>query len=429
MADVGLHTLAELHAAGDPDPHARFQRVDALAFGLSNTGAYVDAKRLITDPERFVIAVATGDDGRSVDAGGSGNFGFHLTLPGGASVPVGGVGDVGVLTSHRRRGILRSMMTWLIEDSAGRGELASTLTASQATIYGRFGYGVAVRQRLVEIPTSAVLRPDAPMADGTLRLHDVAADRDELLEVLPALHSACASNGALSRDRSWWEVVLGEAETYVGGFPNQRALVHLDPAGAPDGYALYRHVERWGDHGSETVLEVREVLGTAPPVELALWSAVLDVDLVVAVRAPLPDRHVLDDALLDVRSMRCRALRDHLWLRPIDVAALLSARTYSADGELVVRVEDPLHEEWGGRFRLRVAGGRATCEREGAVGPTGATPAELSVGLADLGARVLGNGSFRSVARVGRASGDPDVLALADAMFDTDPPPWTDTKF
>ncbi len=427
MADVGLHTLAELRAGGDPDPHARFQRVDALAFGLSNTGAYVDAKRLITDPDRFVIAVATGDDGRSVDAGGSGNFGFELTLPGGATVDVGGVGDVGVLTSHRRRGILRSMMAWLLEDSASRGEVASTLTASQATIYGRFGYGMAVPQRLVEIPVaSAALRPDAPVADGSLRLHDVATDREELLSVLPALHVACASNGALSRSASWWAVVLGDAETYVGGFPDQRALVHLDPAGAPDGYALYRHVERWGDHGSETVLEVREVLGTAPAVELALWSALLEVDLVTSVRAPLPARHLLDDALLDVRSMRCRALRDHLWLRPIDVAALLSARTYSADGDLVLVVDDPLRPEWGGRFRLRVVDGRGTCERDDR---GTASSADLTVGLADLGSRVLGHGSFRALGRVGRIQGDPTVLALADAMFDTDPPPWTDTKF
>ncbi|UDY37111.1 GNAT family N-acetyltransferase [Dermatobacter hominis] len=416
-------TLRSL-ADGPRDPHERFCTVDGLAFGLSNSRAYVEAKRHIMETDRFVLAVVDG-----VDAGASGNFPFQLTLPGGAHVRVAGVGDVGVLTSHRRRGILRSMVDWLLEDAAARGEVASLLTASQATIYGRFGYGMAVPMRTVEIPvTAARLRDDAPRVDGTLLLHDVAVDRDELLDLLPAIHDRCAASGTLSRSDEWWGVVLGDAETYVGGHPSQRALVHHAVDGTPDGYALYRHDERWGVHGSDSALEVREVVGMTPAVELALWTALLEVDLVTTVRAPLPAHHLLDDVLVDQRALRCTSLRDHIWLRPIDVAALLGARTYAADGVLTLSIDDAVRPGSGGTFRLQVDGGSASCERVSPA-PLGPSGADLSMSVADLGARVLGAGSFRAVARAGRIQGDADALAQADAMFDADPPPWTDTKF
>jgi predicted acetyltransferase len=418
-----IRTLDAL-AGGGGDPHERFCVVDGLAFGLSNSRAYVEAKRRIMEPDRFVLAVVDG-----IDAGASGNFGFRLTLPGGAQVPVAGVGDVGVITSHRRRGILRSMMSWLVEDASGRGEVASMLTASQATIYGRFGYGLAERNRRVEIPVaSAVLRDDAPVADGTLRVHDVAADRDDLLDLLPVLHDRFAGTGSLTRSAEWWAVVLGDAETYVGGHANQRVLVHRDVDGEPDGYAIYRHEERWGDHGSEGLLEVREVVAASPAAELAVWSALFQVDLITSVRASLPTRHLLDDALVDVRALRCNAFRDHMWLRPIDVAALLGSRTFAADGVLTLSVEDRFRPATGGTFRLHVEAGAATCERVSPA-PLGATGAGISLTVDDLGARVLGEGSFRAAARAGRVAGDLDALAQADAMFDTDPPPWTDTRF
>ena len=418
-----IRTLRSL-AGGPEDPHERFCVVDGLAFGLTNSRAYVEAKRTIMDPDRFILAVADG-----VDAGASGNFGFQLTLPGGAQVPVAGVGDVGVITSHRRRGILRSMMAWLFEDAVERGEVASLLTASQATIYGRFGFGMAEPLRRIEVPvTSSQLRDDVPVAEGSVRVHDVAHDRDLLLEQLPGLHDRCATSGSLTRTAQWWSVVLGEAETYVGGHTSQRALVHCDTAGDPDGYAIYRNEERWGDHGSQGVLEVREVVGASPAVELALWKALFEVDLIVAVRAALPAHHLLDDALVDLRAMRCSAFRDHMWLRPLDVPALLGARTYSADGVLTLSVEDRSRPATGGTFRLQVESGAATCERVSSA-PVGPAGADVALPVSDLGARVLGAGSFRAVARVGRIQGEPDALALADAMFDADPPPWTDTKF
>jgi len=153
-----------------------------------------------------------------------------------------------------------------------------------------------------------------------------------------------------------------------------------------------------------------------------------EIDLVTAVHVMLPEHHLLDDALVDRRTLRCSALRDHLWCRPIDIAGLLSARTYSADGIITLAVDDPLRPEWGGRFRLEAVDGKAECRRLGDA-VDDAADGGIGLGTAELGSVVLGGGSFRALARSGRVHGSSDDLAVADAMFDADPPPWTDTKF
>lgn len=448
-AGAEIRTLTELGAAGEPDALARFCRVDELAFGAHNDAAYVEAKRRIVDPDRFFLAVDDrGGGGSSSDVGCAGNFGFEFTLPGGATVPVSGVGDVGVVPTHRRRGILRSMIDRLLQESADRGEVASLLTASEATIYGRFGYGVAERRRVLEIPVAdAALRPEVPVAEGELRLHLVAEDRDELSTLLGRVHAQRAGTGSLSRSPQWWSVVLGDAATYVGGGAGQRVLVHRSASALDDraldgraldgralddrkvdGYAIFTPQERWGAHGSGGWLEVREVVGASPAVELALWRALFEIDLVTAVHVMLPEHHLLDDALVDRRALRCTALRDHLWLRPIDIAGLLSARTYLADGAITLFVTDPVVPEWGGRFRLEAVDGKAECRRLGDA-VDDAADGGIGLGTAELGSVVLGGGSFRALARSGRVHGSSDDLAVADAMFDADPPPWTDTKF
>src|SRR5450432_2140767 len=70
-------------------------------------------------------------------------YSFELTMPGGACVPVAGVSSVAVQPTHRRRRVLTAMMGAVHDDARSRGEIASTLTASESIIYKRFGYGAA----------------------------------------------------------------------------------------------------------------------------------------------------------------------------------------------------------------------------------------------------------------------------------------------
>src|ERR671932_1107954 len=83
--------------------------------------------------------------------GGAAAFAFELTVPGG-DVPTAGVTVVGVYPTHRRRGVLRAMMRAQLDDAHERGEPIAALFASEETIYGRFGYGVASWMGEIELP-------------------------------------------------------------------------------------------------------------------------------------------------------------------------------------------------------------------------------------------------------------------------------------
>src|SRR3989442_6067919 len=83
--------------------------------------------------------------------GGAAAFMFNMTVPGG-DLPTAGVSVVGVYPTHRRRGVLRSLMRAQLDDVHERGEPMAALWASEETIYGRFGYGVASWCGEIDIP-------------------------------------------------------------------------------------------------------------------------------------------------------------------------------------------------------------------------------------------------------------------------------------
>ena len=79
---------------------------------------------------------------------------------------------VGVSATHRRRGVLRQLMERQLDDVVDRGEPLAILTASESTIYGRFGYGLSVSHVVLEIDaTRSAFRAGAePSAPGRTRL-------------------------------------------------------------------------------------------------------------------------------------------------------------------------------------------------------------------------------------------------------------------
>src|SRR5262249_33182856 len=103
------------------------------------------------EPERSLAAFDLAAD--SADAGAlardgdivgtAGAFSFQMAVPG-AVIPVAGVSYVGGMPTHRRRGIARTLMTRQLQDIAARGsEAVAALWASEAPLYGRYGYGRA----------------------------------------------------------------------------------------------------------------------------------------------------------------------------------------------------------------------------------------------------------------------------------------------
>ena len=126
--------------------------------------------------------------------------------------------------------------------------------------------------------------------------------------------------------------------------------------------------------------------------------------------------------LADPRRLQMK-LEDQLWLRVLDVASALTARTYGRPGRLVLDVADPFLG-LGGRFELDAdEAGAATCK------PV-RRAADLEMTIADLGAVYLGGASFTALAAAGRVvERRAGALARADQLFAHHPLPWCSTFF
>ncbi|MEU6624969.1 GNAT family N-acetyltransferase [Streptomyces litmocidini] len=356
--------------------------------------------------ERGLFALAP--DGRPV--GTAASYSFELTLPGDVLVPVGGVTAVGVLPSHRRRGVLGAMMRHQLTELRARGDLLSVLLASEATIYGRFGYGPATSTQQLTVPRGrAALAPSrAPGAAGAAATGTDAGSvevlrRAECGDVLEAVYDRYRRTqpGALSRPPRWWALRAGRPP--IAPAPRYVA-VHRDADGTPDGYASYAV-------GEDRTLTVDETIACDDAVFTALARFVLGHDLVgTVVFKHVPPGHPLRWQLADFRAGEVGKDTDGLWVRLLDVPGALTARGWFADGELVLDVQDPFLGEHG-RHLLTVRDGRAACV------PTDREP-DLSLDVRDLGTVYLGGTAPSTLVRAGHVRAHrPDAAARADALF------------
>ncbi|MBP2479407.1 putative acetyltransferase [Crossiella equi] len=352
-----------------------------------------------TEMDRNLLAL-TGD-GRPV--GTAGACSFELTLPGGAVVPAAGVTSVGVLPTHRRRGLLTAMMRHQLADLRARGELLAVLLSSESLIYGRFGYGPATYTQRLTVPRHRAAFRGTPAAPGSIEL--LQRDEKLLAEVYDRYRRA--QPGALSRPKRWWS--LGAGQPPVSRAPRYLA-VHRDADGVADGYASYSGAE-------SGTITVDEIVTTDDAVHSALARFVLGHDLVnQVVFKHVPPEHPLRWQLADFNAAEQTNHTDWLWVRLLDLPRALTSRAWSADGELVLDVTDPFLDEQH-RLLLAARDGAATCT------PTGRAP-DLSLDVRDLGSVYLGGTRPSTLVRAGFVQAhQPGAVALADALFHTERPP------
>ncbi|HEY2812802.1 MAG TPA: GNAT family N-acetyltransferase, partial [Acidimicrobiales bacterium] len=260
----------EIRSIGADDLADLF-RVVNTAFGEHPTDQKLEDERLVIEYDRM-IGVAEG--GQFV--AGAGAYSFEHTLPGTTHIPVAGVTWVGCLPSHRRRGVLRSMMRFQLDDVVARGESVAILTASEAVIYGRFGYGLSSQVAWAKIPVRRAAFAIEPSAGGRFRY----VWGEERAKVLPSIFDQWRRQrpGAVDRNEGKWKFFFFDREWHRHGASEAFTVVHEDDHGNADGYAWYRTREGKVDGDSTTL--VREVIAIDPEVEAALWRFVLDLDLV-----------------------------------------------------------------------------------------------------------------------------------------------------
>jgi predicted acetyltransferase len=382
-----------------------------LSFAAPWNEAQLEAERKIWEPGRSLVATEDG-----VIVGHTCALSLDLTVPG-AQLPVAGVSMVGVLPTHRRRGVLRELMRRQLTDLYETGaEPVASLTASEPAIYGRFGYGLASEQFEVMVPKAArALREVAGIDDIRISYADPMAS----LEVCTALRNTLALDrpGMFQFDDRWKEHVIGETVVTDASNASPMRCVLAKKDGETTGYAHYRTKRSDRNH-----VDVHRVHAKDVASHMALWRFLLDQDLLThTFYGLLPCDDPLLTLLVDPRSPNAM-LRDGHWVRVVDVGRALAGRTYATEIDVVLAVEDDL--EWNaGAWHLTGGPQGATCEKT-------ERPADLRLGVRELGTVYLGRPSLERLGVAGLVEErTPGVLRATSAAFLGNRLPWLDTAF
>jgi predicted acetyltransferase len=353
----------------------------------------------------------------------------ELTVPGNAQIKASAVTAVTVRPTHRRRGLLRRMLAAEHAAARERGEVASLLYASEATIYPRFGYGVACQSGTWSVDVSAT------------GFHDAAGGRTGTVELIPADDAAVdifrdlfdawrvRQPGEIWRRPIMYRSDLGLAGQAWGETWKGFVAVHRAEHGAVDGFARYRGEAKWEHRQPRSTLNVEDLQGLSPDATVALLRFLADIDLVSTLkiehRTPT-DR--LPWLLTNPRAAEPLEMGDGMWVKLLDIPAALAARSWESGGSLVIEV---VTRDGGadGNAEDRVRVALDVSPDGGRVVETEASP-DLTIDGGALGAAYLGGSRLRdAVIAGGWAEHRPGALAEADRLLACRDAPWCSTFF
>lgn len=402
--DVEIRTIAE-------DEFETWMRAIESAFGGHVSPEDVQNERKVIDPARCLAAV----DGDNI-VGCASSVVFEMTVPGG-TIPTIGITGVGVVPTHRRRGVNTALMRRQLDDIRDEGFAIAALFASEGGIYGRFGYGLATFDAFVDIETSRSAFVPGSEGDGRVRLVERDAAKDRYLSIFD--ESRLTRPGAMRMEPNWFDYEF--AEKHFG--EERKFFFAFHETGKDvDGVAVYTIKHNWsGVPQNEVELYALDALNSSAYAQM--WRFVLDLDLVSKLTAwSRPADEPLLHLLREPRRLNMR-LKDGMWVRLLDIPRALTARRYPHEGRIVFDVRDAFCPWNEGRYALDARAEGATCEQTD-------DEAELLLTTNELAAAYLGGSTFSQLHRAGRVSEErAGAIGTADAMFAWDPPPWAMLHF
>ncbi len=397
---------------------AAIMDLDQWAFGFDDEG--LDHQPLLDGFEWdrcFGAYLAHGPDASGPFIGTTVTYSTELSVPGG-HMPCAALTFVGVHPQHRRRGVLRTMMSHHLQAVRERGtEPVSALYAAEPAIYGRFGYGLATMQMTLTLPRKAALREPTYQQPVVVRLERADADRHSDLVAAVYEQARTARPGGVSRPtRALQRLPLDDQAFVRKGAEKLRILVAESstegggPA-RPLGYALFRRKSEWNDAGPDGRVVMREMAAVNAGAAYAIWQRLLDLDLttsVVTCARPVDDP--LMHMLVDVRAALPR-VGDGVWVRLVDLPAALAGRRYSRDVDVVLGVQDALCPWNQRRWHLTGGASGATCDAT-------ERSADLVLDVREVGAALLGGQSLAALGAAGLVEERVDgALAAVAAAF------------
>ncbi|WP_251048586.1 GNAT family N-acetyltransferase [Microbacterium sp. ISL-103] len=334
-----------------------------------------------------------------------------LTIPGG-EVDMWAISAVTVSGTHRRRGIARNLLEGELRAAADAGIPLAGLTVSEATIYERYGFASAIPAAKVSIDAPRA-GWNGPATDGRIEY----IERESLQSDLSALHEEARTQraGQIAGWDARWERIAGLSVGHTA--PRAvRGVRYVDADGAVRGAMAYSLKEVSGSFRAD--MEIHHLASTTTDALAALWRFALQHDLVSKV---VVDLRPVDDPITwlvtDQRGVELTP-HDHGWLRILDVPAVLTARSYRAPLDLVLRVDDALGFAEGlWRLTTDADGAAAVVRLDGDV----EADVELAVGA--LSAIYAGGVSAVRLRAAGRLRASAETAAALDDAFRTSDAP------
>ena len=412
LAKAGLdYRLVEGDALGD------HLRAEHRGFLEGEPTDETIAEELALHRERRVIGVYDPDAIQSLPVATEFSWVTPLTVLGG-EVPMWAVGGMTVAATHRRRGIARAILEGELRAAAGAGVAIAGLTASEATIYGRYGFASATPAASVTIDTQ---RAGWGSPEPAARIAFV--DRGQLADDLGALHERTRSSrlGDIAPWPRRWRQESGltpEAEK-----PRQvRGVRAIDQSGELVGAMAFELVE--GPDFQHHTFRVRHLIAVTPDARAALWRFAINYDLVSTVTA---SRQPIDDPLPwqvhDMNGVEQR-ISEHGWLRILDVPAALKARTLNGAFGVRIAVTDLLGIADGSWTLTQLGSERTRVEPL-----ADDRQAEVTLDVGALSAAYLGAVRLETLAAAGRVSGSPDKIRTFSEALSTPTAPHLSIKY
>lgn len=381
-----------------------FFRADARGFLDSEPSAETITTTVTALEERRNIGVfEAGADLGTLPVATVNSWATPLTVPGG-EVDMWAISSVTVAGTHRRRGIARALLEGELRAAAAAGVPIAGLTVSEATIYGRYGFASAIPVARIAVDTRRAGWAAAAPAGVVEYL-----DKKTLSDHLSALHEVARTqrSGQIPGWKLRWERVAGLMPDDPSA-ASVRGIRYLDEHGAARGVMAYKLTEI--PHIFRFEMTISHLSAVTPDALIALWGFALQHDLVDKVNVDLrPIDEPLPWLVADQRGVEV-TVHDHGWLRILDVVAALTARTYRAPLDVVLRVSDPLGFAEG-TWRLAVADERA------ALTPADGDPADVILDVGTLSALYAGGVSAAQLRAAGRLEATAAVAASLDDAF------------
>jgi len=403
-----------------PDEDAAFEllvEVDHASFADDAEKDELKTARAVTELGRSVLAW-DGDE----PVGCASIYSLQMSVPGGGTLPCAGVTWVGVLPTHRRRGVMTAMLNHMHTSvREAEHEPIAGLWSSQPPIYPRFGYGLASRHLWMTIQRSHGSISQAPL-DQTLRTR-LVTPQDDAPFTMPVFAQLMQQRPAMpALNESWQARLVDDPKSEREGASSLRTVLVEDDNGVR-GFARYAFKHEWKEGYGDGELRVHKLMATDPAAEAALWRYLIDFDLsgrvdVWNLPVDSPISHWLDEP-----RHHKRQIGDALYLKFMDLPRAFAARTFSEPIDFVAEVDDETAPWNEGRWRIEgdETGARCTQTNDGV---------DIEISSGRLASAFLGGTDLSQLALAGLVNEQTKgALRHAAKGLNHSPAPWSPFVF